>query len=84
MPLYNKQITDPFKLKLVKNRFEEGSLAMVKVGLNSSSSTEYFFLLNKAPEMDGRYSVFGKVISGMFVIKSLDSNDYITSIELTY
>ena len=39
---------------------------MVKSGKNNSSSTE-FFCNNKIPELDGRYSIFGKIIKGLDV-----------------
>ena len=41
---------------------------MVKSGKNKSSSTE-FFVTTKIPELDGRYSIFGKIIKGLDVLK---------------
>ena len=54
---------------------------MVKVNQKRSSSTEFFFSLNKLPEFDGRYSIFGKVISGSEILSIIDKNDFIKKIE---
>jgi len=56
---------------------ENGSIAMVKSGKNSSSSTEFFFVTNKIPELDGRYSIFGKIIKGLAILKKNNKEDYI-------
>ena len=54
---------------------------MVKLNENSSSSTEFFFSLNKLPEFDGRYSIFGRVISGYKILYEINKNDLIKKIE---
>ncbi len=54
---------------------------MVKVNKNRSSSTEFFFSLNNLPEFDGRYSIFGRVISGLEILDNIDKNDLIKKIE---
>ena len=63
-PRYNYQIKNPNETENLVNTFESGSIAMVKSGKNSSSSTEFFFVTSKIPELDGRYSIFGKIIKG--------------------
>ena len=55
---------------------------MVKVNKTKSSSTEFFFSLNNFPEFDGRYSIFGKVISGAEILNMINRNDLIKKIEL--
>ena len=42
-PKYNYQIVDDSEIMNLKNFFEKGSIAMVKVGDRYSSSTEFFF-----------------------------------------
>ena len=54
---------------------------MVNVNENSSSSTEFFFTTDNLPELDGRYSIFGKVINGFEVLEKLEKNDKIIKIE---
>lgn len=81
-PIYKIQISKPMNLKNIENKFEKGSIAMVKIDNQHSSSTEFFITLNKSPELDGRYSVFGKVIEGYDVLKKIELNDFIKKIEI--
>ena len=74
-------IINPKQLKNIKHKFEKGSLSMVKVSNKRSSSTEFFFSLNNLPEFDGRYSIFGKVVSGSKILNNIDKNDFIKKIE---
>ena len=53
---------------------------MVKNGERSSSSTEFFFVTNKFPELDGRYSIFGKVVKGFEILEKIDKKDNIYEI----
>ena len=54
---------------------------MVKINKGRSSSTEFFFSTNKLPEFDGRYSIFGRVVSGSEILNNIDKNDLIKKIE---
>ena len=63
--------------------FENGSIAMVKSGKNNSSSTEFFFVTNKIPELDGRYSIFGKIIKGLDVLEKIKKEDYIIGLQIS-
>ena len=83
-PIYGKQILDPIKIKSLKNKFERGSLAMVKIDNISSSPTDFFIVLNKMPELDGRYSIFGKVIRGLETLEKINKNDFIEDIDFAY
>ena len=56
---------------------------MVKSGKNSSSSTEFFFVTSKIPELDGRYSIFGKVIKGLDVLKKINKDDFIKAVQIS-
>ncbi len=82
-PRYNYQIKDPNETQNLVNAFESGSLAMIKSGKNNSSSTEFFFVTNKIPELDGRYSIFGKIIKGIEVLKSINNQDFIEDVEIS-
>ena len=55
---------------------------MVKNGKNNSSSTEFFFVTSKIPELDGRYSIFGKIIKGLEVLENIKKDDYIKEVKL--
>ena len=82
-PRYNYQTKNPNESEKLVYSFESGSIAMVKSSKNSSSSTEFFFVTNKIPELDGRYSIFGKIIKGLDVLKKINKEDYIKEIQIS-
>ncbi|MBO8204875.1 peptidylprolyl isomerase [Prochlorococcus marinus] len=81
-PRYNYQIKNPNETENLVNTFESGSIAMVKTSKNNSSSTEFFFVTNKIPELDGRYSIFGRIIKGFDVLEEIKKEDYIKEIKI--
>jgi len=81
-PRYNYQIKNLNETENLVNTFDSGSIAMVKRGKNKSSSTEFFFVTSKIPELDGRYSIFGKIIKGLDVLKKINKEDYIKAVEI--
>ena len=82
-PRYNYQIKNPNEIRNLVNTFESGSIAIVKSGKNMSSSTEFFFVTSKIPELDGRYSIFGKIIKGLDVLKKINKEDYIKAVQIS-
>jgi len=82
-PRYNYQIKNPYETENLVNTFENGSIAMIKSGKNKSSSTEFFFVTSKIPELDGRYSIFGKIIKGLDVLEKINKEDYIKSVQIS-
>ena len=82
-PRYNYEIKNPYEPENLVNTFESGSIAMVKSGKNKSSSTEFFFVTSKIPELDGRYSIFGKIIKGLAVLEKLNKEDYIKAVQIS-
>jgi len=82
-PRYNYQITNPSETENLVNVFESGSIAMVKSGKNNSSSTEFFFVTNSIPELDGRYSIFGKIIKGLDVLEKINKEDFIKEVKIS-
>ena len=81
-PRYNYQIKNPNETENLVNTFENGSIAMVKSFNNESSSTEFFFVTTNIPELDGRYSIFGKIIKGLDVLKIINKEDYINAVQI--
>ena len=82
-PRYKYQIKNPYEAEDLVNTFESGSIAMVKLGKSKSSSTEFFFVTNKIPELDGRYSIFGKIVKGLEVLQKINKDDYIKEIKIS-
>ncbi len=82
-PRYYYQTKNPNETKNLVNTFESGSIAMVKSGNNKSSSTEFFFVTSKIPELDGRYSIFGKIIKGLDVLNKINKEDYIKAVQIS-
>ena len=54
---------------------------MVKISKTKSSSTEFFISTQKSAVLEGRYSVFGKVINGFEILENLGNKDYLLQIE---
>jgi cyclophilin family peptidyl-prolyl cis-trans isomerase len=42
-----------------------------------SSGSQFYLILNDAPHLDGKYTIFGKVVGGMDVLTSLRKGDKI-------
>ena len=82
-PRYNYQIKNPNETENLVNTFDSGSIAMVRSGKNKSSSTEFFFVTNKIPELDGRYSIFGKIVKGLDVLEKINKEDYIKAVQIS-
>ena len=82
-PRYYYEIKNPYETAKLVNTFESGSISMVKSGKINSSSTEFFFVTNNIPELDGRYSIFGKIIKGLDVLKKIENGDYIKEVKIS-
>jgi peptidyl-prolyl cis-trans isomerase A (cyclophilin A)/peptidyl-prolyl cis-trans isomerase B (cyclophilin B) len=81
-PRYYYQIKNPSEIENLVNVFERGSIAMVKSGKHNSS-TEFFFVTNKIPELDGRYTIFGKIIKGLDVLEKINKEDFIREVRIS-
>ena len=81
-PKYNYLVKNPEESENLVNTFENGSIAMVKRGKTKSSSTEFFFVTDKIPELDGRYSIFGKIVKGLDVLEKIKKEDYIKEVKI--
>lgn len=67
---------------------EQGALAWARLGnevnpQKRSSGSQFYITLEKTAFLDGEYSVFGKTISGMDVVKKIQQGDKINAIEIS-
>ncbi len=66
----------------------EGAIAMARRGDDvnperASSGSQFYITLAPTPQLDGAYTVFGQVVKGMDVVKSIAVGDVINSITIT-
>ncbi len=58
---------------------DEGYLGMASAG-KDTESCQFFITHSPTPHLDGRYTIFGKVISGIEIVHRLEVGDYIEMI----
>ncbi|HET7618086.1 MAG TPA: peptidylprolyl isomerase [Vicinamibacterales bacterium] len=59
-----------------KRRHLRGAVAMAHVGTDiGSADSQFYILLRAAPELDGKYTVFGHVTKGMDVVARIQFGD---------
>ena len=58
-----------------KFKFEEGTVAMVKLHKKDTEDSQFFILLQDSPAFNGRYTPVGKVLYGIEVLKKIKNND---------
>jgi cyclophilin family peptidyl-prolyl cis-trans isomerase len=61
-------------------RYERGSVGMASSGKDTEGS-QFFITHSPQPHLDGRYTIFGKVISGMGVVDQIQLDDHIFDIK---
>jgi cyclophilin family peptidyl-prolyl cis-trans isomerase len=61
-----------------KNRGHKiGSVAMAHAGNPAQADSQIYITLRATPELNGKYTVFGQVISGMEVVQKIEIGDVI-------
>ncbi|MFD2248287.1 peptidylprolyl isomerase [Pontibacter ruber] len=61
--------------------YREGFVGMASAGKDTESN-QWFITHSPTPHLDGRYSIFAKVVEGMNVVHQLKVGDKIVSVEL--
>ncbi|HEY2433417.1 MAG TPA: peptidylprolyl isomerase [Vicinamibacterales bacterium] len=66
----------------------KGIVSMARGDDPASASTSFFIVTGPAPSLDGKYTVFGRVVDGMDVVNRIDAapvngEDPVTRIEIT-
>lgn len=51
--------------------FERGTLGMARASDVNSANSQFFIMFDDAPHLNGQYTVFGRIISGMEVIDAI-------------
>ncbi len=78
--------TIPAELNGNPHKHVEGALAWARLGdevnpQKRSSGSQFYITLAPTPFLDGGYTVFGKTVAGMDVVKKIAVGDKITKIE---
>jgi cyclophilin family peptidyl-prolyl cis-trans isomerase len=58
-----------------KRRNVAGAVSMAHGGAPAEADSQFFVLRRNAPELDGKYTVFGKVLKGMDVVAKIQRGD---------
>jgi cyclophilin family peptidyl-prolyl cis-trans isomerase len=60
--------------------YEEGSVGMASAGKDTEGS-QWFITHSPTPHLDGRYTIFAKVVEGMDVVHKIEIGDKILGFE---
>jgi cyclophilin family peptidyl-prolyl cis-trans isomerase len=77
----NEPLTPEQTAKFVKNlqvelselKHEKGTVSMARGDALDSASASFFICLAPQPSLDGKYTIFGKVVNGMEVVERMGS-----------
>lgn len=58
-----------------KRRHVRGAVAMAHTGSPKDADSQFYITLRAAPELDGKYTVFGRVIKGLDVAAKIQKAD---------
>ena len=70
------------KAEFNKRPFERGVLGMARADDPDSAGSQVYIMLGPAPALNGKYTAFGKVVTGMGVVDQIRVGDRITSIKV--
>ena len=76
-PTYGKEIDTSNINNNIELTHKRYFLSMARSEKINSASSQFYISLKSLPELDGRFAVFGKVISGMNVVDLIQEEDFI-------
>jgi cyclophilin family peptidyl-prolyl cis-trans isomerase len=66
-----------------KRRHVRGAVGMAYAGNNPAAAESQFYILRRAsPSLDGKYTVFGRVLSGLDVVDKLERGDILRKVSV--
>ena len=77
LPIYGREIDVSNQKNNIELKHKRASLSMARSKNVNSASSQFYIALKSLPELDGRFAVFGKVISGMNIVDSIQEKDFI-------
>ncbi|MBN8691514.1 MAG: peptidylprolyl isomerase [Armatimonadetes bacterium] len=78
---YKTGVQVPFEDSGLKH--VRGAVGLARLGENKNSGdTQFYIMLDSAPFLDGQYTVFGNVSSGMNVVDGIKPGDTVVSVKV--
>ncbi len=70
------------KAEFNKQKHVRGAVAMARLVTPDTAGSQFYIALVNSPELDGNYSVFGKVSSGMDVVDKIALGDKMKTVKI--
>jgi peptidyl-prolyl cis-trans isomerase B (cyclophilin B) len=70
------------KAEFNKNQHVRGAVAMARSNDPDSAGSQFYIVLAPAHFLDGKYTVFGKVVSGMNIVDNVKKGDKMKSVKI--
>jgi peptidyl-prolyl cis-trans isomerase B (cyclophilin B) len=70
------------KAEFNKNQHVRGAVAMARSNDPDSAGSQFYITLAPAHFLDGKYTVFGKVVSGMNIVDNVKKGDKMKSVKI--
>jgi peptidylprolyl isomerase len=70
------------KAEFNKNQHVRGAVAMARSNDPDSAGSQFYIVLAPAHFLDGKYTVFGKVVSGMNIVDNVKKGDKMKTVKI--
>jgi peptidyl-prolyl cis-trans isomerase B (cyclophilin B) len=71
------------KAEFNNRKFDRGLLGMARKNEPDSAGSQFYIMLGPASHLNGQYTAFGRVVSGMEVVDTIKVGDRVKSIKIT-